>query len=103
VQKAVRELKIGYPILVGEKGGLEAVTAFGVDTVLPFTVFADGRGRIVTVKIGELHRDEATFILARLMDLEADRLSLSAARAQIGEGIRRLAAARGEAGGTGSN
>jgi len=98
-----RKLGIRYPILVGEKGGLEAVTAFGVDMVLPFTVFADGAGRIVTLKIGELHRDEATFILARLTDLEAGRLSLPAAREQIGEGIRALAQARASPGAQGSN
>ena len=98
-----RKLGISYPILVGEKGGLEAVTAFGVDVVLPFTVFADSMGRIVTLKIGELHRDEATFILARLTDLEAGRLSLTSAREQIGEGIRRLAQARASPDGRGSN
>jgi len=104
VRKFVHELGIGYPILVGEQGGLEAVAAFGMDTVLPFTVFADTKGRVVTLKVGELHRDEATFILARLTDLDAGRLSLAAAREQIGEGVRRLAAARAQgAGGKGSD
>ena len=98
VQKFVRELDIEYPVLVGEKGGLEAVTAFGVDAVLPFTVFADTEGRIVTLKIGELHRDEATFILARLADVGAGRLSLSAAQEQIADGMRRLAVSRAAAG-----
>ena len=98
VQKFVRELGIEYPILVGEKGGLEAVAAFGVDTVLPFTVFADAEGRIVTLKIGELHRDEATFILARLADVGAGRLTLAAAQAQIAEGMRRLSVTRAVAG-----
>jgi thiol-disulfide isomerase/thioredoxin len=98
VIKLVKELGIEYPVLVGERGGLEAVAAFGVDTVLPFTVFADAQGRIVTLKIGELHRDEATFILARLADVGAGRLSLAAAREQIGEGMRRLAVSRAAAG-----
>ncbi len=98
VEKFVKELGIEYPILVGEKGGLEAVTAFGVDTVLPFTVFADAEGRIVTLKIGELHRDEATFILARLTDVGAGRMSLSAAQEQIADGMRRLAVSRAVAG-----
>jgi hypothetical protein len=99
VLKYAKELDIEYPILVGEQGGLEAVTALGVDTVLPFTVFADGQGRIVTLKIGELHRDEAAFILARLADLGAGRLSLAAAREQIGDGMRRLAVSRAASGG----
>ena len=98
VRKYARELDIEYPILVGEQGGLEAVTAFGVDTVLPFTVFADAQGRIVTLKIGELHRDEAAFILARLADLGAGRLGLAAAREQIGDGMRRLAVSRAASG-----
>ena len=98
VRKFAEELKIEYPVLVGEKGGLEAVAAFGMDTVLPFTVFADAEGRIVTLKIGELHRDEAAFILARLADLRAGRLSLAAAQEQIGDGMRRLAVSRAAAG-----
>jgi thiol-disulfide isomerase/thioredoxin len=92
VQKFVQELGIDYPVLVGEKGGLEAVSAFGMDVVLPFTVFADTQGRIVTLKIGELHRDEASFILERLSDLRAGRIGLAAAREQIGAEIRRLSA-----------
>jgi hypothetical protein len=92
VQKFVRELGIDYPVLVGEKGGLEAVSAFGMDTVLPFSVFADAQGRIVTLKIGELHRDEASFILERLSDLRTGRIGLAAAREQIGAEIRRLSA-----------
>ncbi len=98
VDKFVHDLKIDYPVLVGERGGLEAAAAFGMEPVLPFTVFADSQGRIVTLKLGELHRDEATFILARLADLEAGRLDLATVREQIGEGVRRLAAARAGAG-----
>ena len=98
VRKYAKELDVEYPILLGEQGGLEAVTAFGVDTVLPFTVFADGQGRIVTLKIGELHRDEAAFILARLADVGAGRLGLAAAREQIGDGMRRLAVSRATSG-----
>ena len=36
-----------------------------MDLLLPFSVFADGQNRIVAVKVGELHRDEAEAILAR--------------------------------------
>jgi len=100
VQKTVKDLKIGYPVLVGEKGGLAAVSAFGMDTVLPFTVFADPQGRIVTLKVGELHRDEATFILARLADLAAGRLDLEAARGRIDDEIRRLAVVRAASAGS---
>ncbi len=99
MRKYSRELNIEYPVLVGEQGGLQAVTAFGVDTVLPFTVFADAQGRIVTLKIGELHRDEAAFILARLADVGAGRLSLADAREQVEDGMRRLAVFRAASGG----
>ena len=83
-----------YPVLVGEKGGLEAVNALGMDTVLPFSVFADRRGQIITLKIGELHADEAALILDRMTDLDHGRLTLTAAREQIAAGIARLSAAR---------
>jgi thiol-disulfide isomerase/thioredoxin len=94
VAKFVHDLKIGYPVLVGEQGGLAAAAAFGMEPVLPFTVFADNQGRIVTLKIGELHRDEATFILARLADVQTGRLALALARERIAEEMGRLAAAR---------
>jgi thiol-disulfide isomerase/thioredoxin len=99
VEKYVREMRMDYPILVGERGGLEAAAAFGMEPVLPFTVFADTKGRIVTLKVGELHRDEATFILARLADVGAGRMSLQAAREQIDERVRRLAVSRAASGG----
>ena len=60
-----RKIGIDYPVLIGEKDGMAAIDAFGMDTVFPFTVFADRRGRIFTVKVGELGRDEAKIILGR--------------------------------------
>lgn len=94
VQKYVQEMRIDYPVLVGEQGGLGAAAAFGAELVLPFTAFADSQGEIVSLKFGELHPDEATFILARLADVEGGHLSLAAARSQVIEEIRRLALAR---------
>jgi thiol-disulfide isomerase/thioredoxin len=94
VHQFIGRLGIDYPVLVGEKDGLAAVTAFGMDTVLPFSVFADPGGRIVTVKVGELHRDEADLILDRLRQLDAGTLTLAAAREQISAGMRRLELAR---------
>jgi thiol-disulfide isomerase/thioredoxin len=92
VRKYARVHGIDYPLLVGDQGGLEAVSAFGMETVLPFSVFADQQGRVVTLKVGELHRDEAELILDRVRDVDAGRLGLPAAREQISEGIRRLRA-----------
>jgi hypothetical protein len=81
---------IDYPVLVGERGGLEAVSAFGMDTVLPFSVFVDRGGRIITLKVGELRRKDADLILDRMHDVDAGRMSLSVAREQISQGTQRL-------------
>jgi len=97
VARYVKEHSIDYPVLVGEKGGLEVATALGVEVVLPFTVFADRQGRIVTLKVGELHEDEAHLILDRLVDLDQGRLDLPAAREAIASGIQRLNTARSAA------
>jgi len=94
VQKYATEHGIDYPLLVGEREGLQAAAAFGMETVLPFSVFADREGRVVTLKVGELHRDEAELILARIQDLQAGRLTLEAAQAQITSGVRSLRQAR---------
>ncbi len=55
-QRYAQESGIDYPVLVGEQGGLEAAAAFGIEPVLPFSVFSDREGRVVTLKVGELHR-----------------------------------------------
>jgi peroxiredoxin len=72
-----------YPLLVGERGGLEAAAAFGMEVVLPFSVFADRAGHIVALKVGELRPDEAHAILSGLRDLDQGRLTLRAAQARI--------------------
>ncbi|MBS0579973.1 MAG: TlpA family protein disulfide reductase [Proteobacteria bacterium] len=72
-----------YPLLVGEQGGLEAATAFGMDLVLPFSVFADRAGHVVALKVGELRPEEAHAILSGLRDLDQGHLTLAAAQARI--------------------
>lgn len=94
VQKYAREMSIDYPVLVGEQDGLEAIAAFGMDTVFPFTVFADARGRIVTLKVGELHADEARLILDRVKGIDRGRLDLAGAKKEIADGMAALAAER---------
>ena len=81
-------------MLVGEEEGLDAVHAFGMDLLFPFSVFADQRGRVVAVKLGELHQDEADFILDRVQDIDRGTLSLTSARQQIQTRLRDLAVAR---------
>jgi len=91
---AVREYAsaqgMDYPLLIGEREGLEAARAFGMETVLPFSVFVDAAGHVVTLKVGELHRDQAELILDRIRDVDAGRLSLDEARPQIAAGMRTL-------------
>jgi len=97
VQKYVGANGMDYPVLLGEDGGYQAVAAFGMEPVLPFSVFADAQGRIVTLKVGELHRDEAELILDRIRDVAQGRLELGVAREHIAAGIQGLATARAAA------
>jgi thiol-disulfide isomerase/thioredoxin len=90
----VKELQIDYPVLIGEEGGLQAIDALGVDAAFPFTVLADPQGRIVALKIGELHPDEADLMLSRVADLDAGRVDLAEARRQIRDGLSELAMQR---------
>jgi len=94
VRKYATAHGVDYPLLLGDQDGLRAAAAFGMETGLPFTVFADGTGRVVTLKVGELHRDEAELILGRIRDLEAGRLTLEATQAAISAGVRTLRGAR---------
>jgi len=90
VRKYATAHGIDYPLLIGDQEGLAAVSAFGVDTVLPFSVFADRQGRVVTLKVGELRRDEAELILDRVRAVDVGKLPLKVAQEQISEGVRRL-------------
>jgi thiol-disulfide isomerase/thioredoxin len=85
---------IDYPLLIGEDEGLKIVDAFGMDLVFPFSVFADRQGHVVAVKVGELHRDEADFILDRVEDIDHGTLTLGAAREEITSHLRQLAVER---------
>ncbi len=87
---------ITYPLLMGEKDGLAAVNAFGMQTVFPFTIFADAHGDIVAVKIGELHADEAQLILAEVTAVDAGKRALTDAREAVTDGLRSLAIARAQ-------
>jgi thiol-disulfide isomerase/thioredoxin len=87
---------ITYPQLMGEKDGLAAVNAFGMDTAFPFTVFADARGNIIAVKLGELHADEAQLILGEVTAVDAGKVDLGDARGAVSAGLRSLAIARAQ-------
>jgi thiol-disulfide isomerase/thioredoxin len=85
-------ISIDYPLLIGEKDGITAIDAFGMESVFPFTVFADKQGRILTVKVGELHRDEADVILDSLRDVDSGKTEPAAARQRISAEMARLGA-----------
>jgi thiol-disulfide isomerase/thioredoxin len=95
VLEYVKTNPLSYPLLIGEEDGLEAVTAMGVQPAFPFTVFADSQQRILTLKFGELHRDEADMILDRLAKVDAGTLPLEDARTQIEAQMKALATKRG--------
>jgi hypothetical protein len=94
VLKYAADIGMDYPILIGEQDGYEAAERFGVALVLPFSVFADSQGRIVTLKIGELHANEAAFILDRVRDVDANRVPLADARREIADKLRDFATER---------
>lgn len=96
VERYAAEIGLDYPLLIGEEDGLAAADAFGVDPVFPFTVFADAERRIVALKIGELHADEADYILDHIEKINAGTLAVETAREQIRAELRRLDAARAE-------
>jgi thiol-disulfide isomerase/thioredoxin len=91
-----RRAAIQYPLLIGERPGLQAVRALGMEEVFPFSVFVDARGRIVTLKIGRLRPEQAALILDRLNALDRGRIDLATARREISDGMAKLAVARGQ-------
>lgn len=87
------QLKIPYPLMIGEQDALDVAAAFGVETpVFPFTVFTDRRGEVVALYVGELHRPQADLILSIVDTLNKDQVPLAAGRRMIADGLRSLAA-----------
>ena len=85
---------LNYPLLIGEEDGLAAAEAFGMGMAFPFSVFVDSQNRILTVKIGELHEDEANFAFDRLRDIDQGVLTRKAAQAAVGDAFREMAKKR---------
>ena len=97
VQQYLQKTPIDYPLLIGEQGGFAATQQFGVQAVLPFSVFADSRSRIVAVKVGELHREEADFILSEIGSLDRGQMGMDEARERIEARLKQLAVERAKA------
>ena len=94
VLKFVQKTPLEYPLLIGEEDGLAAAEAFGMGMAFPFSVFVDSQNRILTVKIGELHEDEANFAFDRLKDIDNGVLTREQAQSQVAEAFRQMAADR---------
>ena len=90
----VKKTPLNYPLLIGEEDGLAAAEAFGMGMGFPFSVFVDSQSRILTVKVGELHEDEANFAFDRLRDIDNGTLTREAAQAAVGDAFREMAAER---------
>jgi thiol-disulfide isomerase/thioredoxin len=90
----VTKTPLNYPLLIGEEDGLAAAEAFGMGMAFPFSVFVDSQNRILTVKIGELHEDEANFAFDRLQDIDKGILTREAAQAAVNDAFREMAKAR---------
>ncbi len=94
--KFVQRSPLDYPLLIGEEDGLAAAEAFGMGMAFPFSVFVDSQNRILTIKIGELHEDEANFAFDRLQDIDSGKLTREAAQAQVNDAFREMAAKRAQ-------
>ncbi len=94
VLKFAAKVPLNYPLLIGEEDGLAAAEAFGMGMAFPFSVFVDSQNRILTVKIGELHEDEANFAFDRIRDIDNGVLTRQEAQAAVAEAFREMAAER---------
>jgi len=93
VLKYADSIKMDYPILIGEQDGLAFAEALGVSSAgLPFTVFTDTKGRIVTILMGELTRAKADAILDGVKQVNGGQLTPTAARTAIANKMAGLAA-----------
>jgi hypothetical protein len=57
-------------------------------------VFIDSQNRILTVKVGELHEDEANFAFDRLRDIDNGILTREQAQAHVQEAFKAMATER---------
>jgi thiol-disulfide isomerase/thioredoxin len=96
VAEYTKTTHFNYPLLMGEKEGAEAAARFGMEVVLPFSIFVDAQDRVIAVKVGELHPEEADVILDNMRQLASGKLALADARARIDERLKQLAVQRAQ-------
>lgn len=93
VLKFADEMKIGYPLLIGEQDALTAAESFGIQVLgFPFTVFTDAQGRVVTVHLGELTESQANALLDAVERVNRGELTPAGARAVAAEQLLRSGA-----------
>ena len=91
VLKYADEAKMDYPLLIGEQDGFAAAAAFGINSMgLPFTVFSDNQGRIVTTFIGEITPPKLDILINGVKDVNAGKFSPDEGRAQIAMAMEKL-------------
>jgi len=82
---------INYPLLIGGEEGMDAMKAFGMEGApIPFTFFADSKQRIVAMRLGELHEDQADLLLEKLMAVDSGKLDLKTAQQEIAAGMKEI-------------
>ena len=96
VAKFLTKTPLTDPLLVGEEDGLAAAEAFGMGMAFPFSVFVDSKNRILTIKVGELHEDEANFAFDRLHDIDKGVMTVEAAQLAVRDAFRTMAANRAQ-------
>jgi thiol-disulfide isomerase/thioredoxin len=94
VKQFLRKTPMDYALLVGEEDGYAAAQKFGMGMALPFSVFSDAKERIIAVKVGELHREEAEAILGQMRQLAEGKITLPQARTAIDAALRQYSVAR---------
>jgi thiol-disulfide isomerase/thioredoxin len=91
VLKYADEMKIDYPILIGEQEGLDAVNLFGLQSIgFPFTVFTDNQGRIVLTHLGELTKAQSAVMLDAVTRVNSGEFTPAHARTVVAGQLAKL-------------
>jgi thiol-disulfide isomerase/thioredoxin len=91
VLKYATEIKMDYPMLMGETDGFAAANSFGVESMgLPFTVFTDNQERIVTLYVGEITKQKLEVLLAGVKQVNAGKFSPLEGRAWISAEMEKI-------------
>jgi thiol-disulfide isomerase/thioredoxin len=84
VQSYIAEAGISYPILQGEIDAMAVSDLFGLDGLgLPFSVLVASDGKILTVHIGEIVREQLTAMVEISIGVESGELGIEQARQRL--------------------